>query len=198
MFSGVLSEGCLPGGFIFCDRRRFSAVSHPQQYSIATRDTVIPMNIEVPTKYWMSHNAKIVVLEIRFHGESPILYRPALHGNWSALSLARRALKDKFPTPKIPLTALLPSSSVISAEPCTIFFHIVSSTTRYSKKRDRFNIKCVFRISLPLAYETFLTLRRIQHIYWSSCSACQILMELEFSPIYFRKITKCKLLWKPI
>jgi len=25
-----------------------------------------------------------------------MLYRPALHGNWNALSLARRALKDKF------------------------------------------------------------------------------------------------------
>jgi hypothetical protein len=36
-----------------------------------------------------------------------MLYRPALHGNWNALGLARRALKDKFPTPTVPLTAVL-------------------------------------------------------------------------------------------
>jgi len=36
-----------------------------------------------------------------------MLYRPALHGNWNALSLARRALKDKFPTPAVPLTTVL-------------------------------------------------------------------------------------------
>ena len=95
--------------FPFCGRRCFSDVSqHPQHYSIATRDTVVPMSIEVPTKYQLSHNGRTVVLEIRLHSESPMLYRPALHGNWNALSLARRALKDKFPTPTIPLTAVLP------------------------------------------------------------------------------------------
>jgi len=41
-----------------------------------------------------------------------MLYRPALHGNWNALSLARRALKDKFPTPTVPLTAVLPNRQV--------------------------------------------------------------------------------------
>ena len=50
--------------FSFCSRRCFSAVAHPQQYSIATRDTAVPMNIEVPTKYPLSHNDRIVVLEI--------------------------------------------------------------------------------------------------------------------------------------
>ena len=85
-------------------RRCFSAVSHPQQYSIATMDTVVPINIEVRTKYPLSHNDKTVVLKIRLHSQSPMLCRPALHGNWSALSLARRALKDKFITPKVPLT----------------------------------------------------------------------------------------------
>jgi len=44
-------------------------------------DTVVPMNIEVPTKYPMSHNARTVVLEIRLHSESPTHYKPALHGN---------------------------------------------------------------------------------------------------------------------
>jgi len=98
--------------FYFCGRSCFSAVFHPQQYSIATRDTVVPMNIEVPTKCPLSHNDRIVVLEIRLHSESPMLYRPTLHGNWNALSLARRAPKDKFPTPKIPLTAVLPNRQV--------------------------------------------------------------------------------------
>jgi len=64
--------------------------------------TLVPMNIEVPTKYSLSQN-RIVVFEIRLHSKSPMLYRPALHGNWNALSLARRALKDKFSTPTVPL-----------------------------------------------------------------------------------------------
>jgi len=57
-------------------------------------------------------NDRIVVFEIRLHSKSPMLYRPALHGNWNALSLARRALKDKFPTPTVPLTAVLPNRQV--------------------------------------------------------------------------------------
>jgi len=64
--------------------------------SIATRDTVVPMNIEVPTKYPLSQD-RIVVFEIRLHSKSLMLYRPALHDNWNALSFARKALKDKFP-----------------------------------------------------------------------------------------------------
>jgi len=44
-------------------------------------DTLVPMNIEVPTKYQVSHNDRIVVFENRLHSESPMLYRPALHGN---------------------------------------------------------------------------------------------------------------------
>jgi len=95
--------------FPFCGRRCFSAVSHPQQYSIATSDTVVPMNIEVPKKYPLSHKDRIVVLEIRLHSEIPTLYRPAFYDNWNALGLARRALKDKYPTPTIPLTAVSPN-----------------------------------------------------------------------------------------
>ena len=59
--------------FTFCGRRGVSEVSHPQQYSIATRDTVVPINIEVLTKYLLSHKDRIVVLEIRLHSESPML-----------------------------------------------------------------------------------------------------------------------------
>ena len=116
-FSGVLSEGSHPGGCLFCGRRCLSAVSHPQQYSNATRHTVVPMNIEVPTKYPPSHNDRTVVLEIRLHSESPILYRPALHGNLNDLSLARRALKDKFPTPTIPRITVLPNRQVFLPNP---------------------------------------------------------------------------------
>jgi hypothetical protein len=42
--------------------------------------TLVPMNIEVPTKYPPSQD-RIVVFEIRLHSKSPMLYRPALHGN---------------------------------------------------------------------------------------------------------------------
>jgi len=79
--------------------------------------TPVPMNIEVPTKYQLSHNDRIVVFENRLHSKSPMLYRPALHGNWNALSLARRALKDKFPTPTVPLTAMLPNRQVLLPDP---------------------------------------------------------------------------------
>ena len=41
--------------------------------------TLVPMNIEVPTKYPLSHD-RIVVFEIRLHSKSPMLYRSALHG----------------------------------------------------------------------------------------------------------------------
>ena len=103
--------------FSFCGRRCFSEVPHPQRYSIATSDTVVPVNIEVPTKYPLSHNDRTVVLEIRLHSESPMLYRPAINGNWNALSLARRALKGKFPTPTIPLTVLLPNRQIFLPDP---------------------------------------------------------------------------------
>jgi hypothetical protein len=42
--------------------------------------TLVPMNIEVPMKYPPSQE-RIVVFEIGLHSKSPMLYRPALHGN---------------------------------------------------------------------------------------------------------------------
>ena len=75
------------------------------------------MNTEVPTKYQLSHNDRIVVFNNGLHSENPMLYRPALHGNWNALSLARRALKDKFPTPAVPLTAVLANRHVFLPDP---------------------------------------------------------------------------------
>jgi hypothetical protein len=78
--------------------------------------TLIPMNIEVPTKYPLRQD-RIVVFEIRLHNKSPMLYRPALHGNWNALSLARRALKDKFPTPMVPRTTVLQNCQLFLLDP---------------------------------------------------------------------------------
>jgi hypothetical protein len=43
--------------------------------------TLVPMNIEVPTKHQLSHNDSFFVFENRLHRENPMLYRPALHGN---------------------------------------------------------------------------------------------------------------------
>jgi hypothetical protein len=82
--------------------------------------TLIPMNIEGPTKYLLSQD-RIIVFEIRLHSESPMLYRPALHGNWNGLSLARRALKDKFPAPTVPLTTVSQNRQVFLPDLVLIF-----------------------------------------------------------------------------
>ena len=78
--------------------------------------TLVPMNIELPTKYPLSQD-RIVVFEIRLHSKGPMLHRPALHGNWNALSFARSALKDKFPTPTVPLRPVLPNRHVFLLDP---------------------------------------------------------------------------------
>jgi hypothetical protein len=54
----------------------------------------------------------LLFFEIRLHSKSPMVYSPALHGNWNALNLARRALKDKFPTSTVPLTTVLQNRQV--------------------------------------------------------------------------------------
>ena len=41
---------------------------------------LVPMNIEVLTKYALSQD-RIVVFEIRLHSKSPMLYGAALHAN---------------------------------------------------------------------------------------------------------------------
>jgi len=60
------------------------------------------------------------------HSESPMLYRPALHGNCNALSIARRALKDKFPTPTVPLKAVLSNRQVFLPDLYTIVQQMVA------------------------------------------------------------------------
>ena len=78
--------------------------------------TLVSMNIEVPTKYPLSQD-RIVVFENHLHSKSLMLYRPVLHGNWNALSIARRALRDKFPMPTVPLTAVLQNRQVFLLDP---------------------------------------------------------------------------------
>jgi hypothetical protein len=84
--------------------------------------TLVSMNIEVPTKYSLSQD-RIVVFEIRLQSKSPMLYRPTLHGNWNALSLARGALKDKFPTPTVPVTTVLQNRRVFLPDPVYIYIY---------------------------------------------------------------------------
>jgi hypothetical protein len=79
--------------------------------------TLVSMNIEVPTKYQLRHNDRILVFKNHLHSENPMHYSPALHGNWNALSLTRRALKDKFPMTTVPLTILLPNRQVFLLDP---------------------------------------------------------------------------------
>jgi hypothetical protein len=81
--------------------------------------TLVPMNIEVPMKYPLSQGR--IVFEIRLHSKSPMAYRPVLHGNWNALSFARRALKDKFPMPMVLLTTVLPNRQVFLPDPVYIY-----------------------------------------------------------------------------
>jgi hypothetical protein len=52
-------------------------MKHPV-FGLGTR---VLMNIEVPTKYQLSHDDRIVVFENHLHSENLMLYRPALHGN---------------------------------------------------------------------------------------------------------------------
>jgi len=87
--------------------------------------TLVPMNIELPTKHPLSQDR--IVFENRLHSKSPMPYKPALHGNWNALRIARRALKDKFPTPTVPLTAVLQNRQAFLPDP------ILCDMSSYSK-----------------------------------------------------------------
>jgi hypothetical protein len=74
----------------------------------------------------------------------------------------------------------------------TIFFHIISQTTRFSKKKLLI-IKCVFRVSLQRLSEMVFIFRiterdMIENVY---CS-CPILMKLEISRRIFEKYSNIK------
>ena len=156
--------------FSFCRRCCLTEVSHPQQYSTATRNTVVPMNIEVPMKYPLSHNDRIVVLEIRLHGESPMLYRPALRGNWNALSLTRRVLNDKFPTPTIPLTAVLTNRQVFLLT-FVVSFKRLRRIFRLSLASDVLNQW--YNSCTKMAFSAVVLLLRLS--YWASHSKISVM-----------------------
>jgi hypothetical protein len=101
--------------------------------------TLVPINIEVPTKYPLSQDRN--VFKNRLHDKSPMLYRPVLYGNRNAMSLARRALKDKFPAPTVPLTIVLPNRQLFLPDPVVVInlFLILLSFCELSQTLCRLN-----------------------------------------------------------
>jgi len=108
MFSGVLTTGCLPRGFLFAA----DAVSHPQQWSTTTRNTVVLMNVEVPTKYLLSQNNNIVIFEICLQSKDKTLRQPVLHSDCNALRHTIKCTQGQRPHVSVPLTAMLPKQQV--------------------------------------------------------------------------------------
>jgi hypothetical protein len=111
-FPGILFQIHRCPWFLFIQLAR-EISSEEEILRLGTLDS---MNIEVPTKYPLSQDI-LVCFEIRLHSKSPMFYRPQHHDNWNALSIARRALKDKFPTPTVPLTTVLQNHQVFLLEP---------------------------------------------------------------------------------
>jgi hypothetical protein len=69
-----------------------------------------------------------------------MLYRPALHGNWNTLNLARTPLKDKFPTPKISFTTVLTNRQVFLPDPVpTGCLHFAAGTELGTVNMIKFN-----------------------------------------------------------
>jgi hypothetical protein len=102
--------------FCFYGRCCFAEVSHPQQSSNTTRDTVVPMNVEVPTKYPLSHNDRIVIFEICLHSKAGC---STDQHTMATEMLTRRVLKDIFPTPHSTHSCAAKFSG-ISARPCIL------------------------------------------------------------------------------
>jgi hypothetical protein len=89
---------------------------------------------------------------------------------------------------------------------CTVFIHIISKTTRFSKKRI-LNTKCVFWMSLQILSETFLVLRKLERgmikkKYNALHVKCPLFLS-DFNEIWvfsteFRKMLKYQISWKSV
>jgi hypothetical protein len=114
--------------------------------------TLVLMNIEVPTKYPLSQER--IVVFVRLHSKSPMVYRPALHDNWNPLSLARRALKDKFSTPTVPLKTVLQNRQVFLPDPVYHWFQTCRPRTHrgYSEGSTTSPTCQFFVIQLKIAF----------------------------------------------
>jgi hypothetical protein len=71
-----------------------------------------------------------------------MLYRPALNDNWSALSLVRRAIKDKFPTPTVRPTTVFPNRHVFLPKPV---YHRMDLNGIFSGRQPRQNVTVLWR-----------------------------------------------------
>jgi hypothetical protein len=78
-----------------------------------------------------------------------MLYRPAYHGNWNDLSFATRALKDKFPTPAVPLTTVLPNRQAFVPDPAQIHKWTLSNKIKSFCNWQNFNLMLRFLARLP-------------------------------------------------
>jgi hypothetical protein len=99
-FRDVLFQVCHCPWFLFVHL----ALEISSEEEVLRLGTVVPMNIEVPAKYVSTAKARCFTDQHSMATEM-------------LLSFARRAFKDKFPTPTVPLNCVTKSSG-ISAGPC--------------------------------------------------------------------------------
>ena len=89
---------------------------------------------------------------------------------------------------------------------CSVFFNIISSKARFSKKKKLLNTKCVFWFPLQLLSDTFLILRRnerdiIKNVYLSWRKVPLFLSDFNENSIFCsvcRKILVYKISWKSV
>ena len=104
-----------------------------------------------------------VVFENHLHRKSPILNRPVLHGNWNALSLARKALKEKFPVLTVALITVLQNRQVFLPDPIRVAAQGMASSWK-TKTPWRSNPGLLWRMA------------------WSSVSSVQWRLAVRVSP----------------
>ena len=95
MFSGLLTAGCLPGGLLFVA----DAVSHPKQWSAVIRNTVILMNVEVPTHYLLSQNTESLFLKYVSIAKTKCFGNQCFTVTEMLWVTLESVLKDNNPTP---------------------------------------------------------------------------------------------------